>query len=87
MSGKGCRVFETNSKYSFMDLIKYLYENSDDYNITRIDLAYDDFSGIFDMQTLISDVRAKNYITKTRKWKKALTVLQFILVLYTPSSD
>ncbi len=69
MSGKGCRVFETNSKYSFMDLIKYLYENSDDYNITRIDLAYDDFSGIFDMQTLISDVRAKNYITKTRKWK------------------
>lgn len=69
MSGKGCRVFETNSKYSFMDLFAYIYDNPDDYNITRLDIAYDDFKGLLDINTLAFDTFQQSYITKSRTWK------------------
>lgn len=69
MSGKGCRVFEENSHLSFLDLFAYLNENKEDYNITRIDIAYDDFNNLLDINTLALDTFQQNYVTKSRDWK------------------
>lgn len=40
MSGKGCRQFETSSNISFMQLFEDVHNG--DFNITRLDIAYDD---------------------------------------------
>jgi len=69
MSGKGCRVYESNSKYTFMDLFSYIHDNPDDYNITRLDLAYDDFKGLLNINTLAFDTFNQSYVTKSRTWK------------------
>ena len=50
MSGHGCREFETYGKLDFSVLIKYLLQTGA--NITRIDIAYDDFSGVIDIKEM-----------------------------------
>lgn len=66
MSGNGCRTFEDVSNVSFMDLFKYLFENKEDYNVTRLDIAYDDFENLLDINVLFQDMIAQNYRSKTR---------------------
>ncbi len=67
--GKGCRAFESYSSVSFFGLINYLVCHADDYNITRLDVAFDDFVGVLDMQRLQHDVMAHNYVSKFRSVK------------------
>lgn len=69
MSGKGCRVFEEVSNISFMDLFKYLYDNKKDYSVTRIDIAYDDFENLLDINVLFQNVIVQNYCSRTRYYK------------------
>lgn len=69
MSGNGCRTFEDFSTISFMDLFKFLYENKEDYNITRLDIAYDDFENLLDINVLFQDMIAQNYCSKTRYYE------------------
>lgn len=52
MSGTGCRSFETYGNGNWKELIHVIYEYC---NITRIDLAFDDHTGILDMSQLVSD--------------------------------
>ncbi len=62
--GKGCRAFESYSCITFFDLVNYLVDHNDDYNITRLDVAYDDFIGLLDIQRLYGDAMSHNYVTK-----------------------
>lgn len=61
MSGKGCRTFETfgTGDYDliFSEILENYNEDSEkrQMNITRIDIAYDDFSGVLDLDQLSSD--------------------------------
>jgi len=52
MSGQGCRQFETSSNMGFMQLFCEVYNG--DFNITRLDIAYDDIdhegSGLLDIK-------------------------------------
>lgn len=50
MSGQGCRDFETYSHWDFSGLIKYILDCQG--NITRIDIAYDDFTGLIDIKEM-----------------------------------
>lgn len=50
MSGQGCREFETFGSLDFSALIKYLLQTGA--NITRIDIAYDDFTGLIDIKEM-----------------------------------
>lgn len=62
MSGQGCRAFEslsTSDWFSLFDLIL-----NDDYNITRLDVAFDDHSGIIPLKKIANDVRQENYVSK-----------------------
>lgn len=64
MSGQGCRTFETYSEKSFLDLFSYFIAFSDDYHVTRIDIAFDDHTGVIDLQKIVNDVDKQNFVSK-----------------------
>lgn len=61
MSGQGCRTFETfgNGDYDriFTEILDNYNDNSElrQMNITRLDVAFDDFTGVLDLDRLSSD--------------------------------
>lgn len=62
MSGQGCRTFEEYSTRSWDDLFKNLLVPC--VNITRVDLAYDDFNQTLDLNQIVSDTRSCNFSTQ-----------------------
>ena len=68
ISGSGCRAFESYSSTSWEDLFYTIY-NQDDYKITRLDIAFDDHTGILDINQIQDDVDDHNYVSRSRTWK------------------
>lgn len=62
MSGTGCRTFETYSTVGFNAVFDMILDAN--YNITRLDVAYDDFSDVIPLVELLDDVRNKNYVSR-----------------------
>ena len=60
MSGQGCRAFESFGHGKWNLLFEEIL-SCKDYNITRLDVAFDDHIGLFDLRQLASYVH-KNYI-------------------------
>ena len=69
MSGTGCRAFETYSTINWTELMEILFYNHDDYNVTRLDMAYDDHTGILDIDVLRDDTDDHLYVSRSRTWK------------------
>lgn len=69
MSGTGCRAFETYSKIGWDELMQILYFSSGDYNVTRLDMAFDDHTGILDIDELRDDTDEHLYVSRSRAWK------------------
>lgn len=71
MSGQGCRAFESYGTNDWLGLFRFLVEGveGEDINITRIDLAFDDHTGILDIDTLVDDTDDHFYVSKSRWWK------------------
>lgn len=71
MSGQGCREFESWSNKSWLDLITDIFRCGGvlgaRMNITRLDLAYDDHSGLLNIWRMKRDVEDRNYISKSKK--------------------
>lgn len=67
LSGQGCRAFEEYGHGDWMKLFEFIFA-SDKYNITRLDLAYDDHSGILDIDRIKYDTEMQHYISKSRWW-------------------
>lgn len=63
MSGKGCRTFETFGNGDYEKLFKKCVESHPEMNISRIDIAYDDFKGLLDMKTICRYTEDKNYVS------------------------
>lgn len=55
MSGQGCRVFETLGNGDYAALFSEVLYNSGEMNLTRLDIAFDDHSGILDFPQLVRD--------------------------------
>ena len=66
MSGQGCRVFESNTtlKNKWMDLFHFIFANK--LNICRLDVAYDDHSGLLDIKRVCADTFNHLYISPFR---------------------
>lgn len=66
MSGQGCRNFETFSTISFPDLFKFILFNQDkeDYHVTRLDVAYDDFHEVIPLKRLSKQILDDHYVSK-----------------------
>lgn len=75
LSGQGCRSFETYGSGDFDGLFKLILENhsfeSDErlMNLTRLDIAYDDFQGLLDLDVLISETSKGNYVSRFHDWE------------------
>lgn len=71
MSGQGCREFESWSNKSWQDLIEDIFRCGGvlgaRMSITRLDLAYDDHSGLLNIWRMRRDVEDRNYISKAKK--------------------
>lgn len=73
LMGQGCRDFETygNGEYqTIFDLIKENWNaeaEKRDMNITRLDVAYDDFIGLLDMNYLIYSVQKENFVSRLKR--------------------
>lgn len=67
MTGTGCRTFEKYSKITFDTLIELLTGLDADFKMSRLDVAYDDYEGLLDMDLLIDDVRSGNVVSRMRK--------------------
>lgn len=68
-SGHGCRSFEDFSDLSWFDVFSILLEPTNEFNITRLDLAFDDHTGILDIGQILDDTDDRYYRSKTRWWK------------------
>lgn len=69
MSGTGCRAFETYSTIKWTELMDLLYRNSQDYNITRLDMAFDDHTGLLDIDQIRDDTDDHMYVSRSKTWK------------------
>lgn len=66
-SGQGCRAFETYSSLpDFNRLLKYVVDG--DFNLTRIDIAFDDFSGLLNIDKLIKEASLGHFISEFRSF-------------------
>lgn len=76
ISGQGCRNFETYSKISFVDLFETILYNQDneDYHVTRLDVAYDDFKRIIPLCKLSKQILDLHFVSKFNP--KSCTVTQ-----------
>ena len=66
MSGKGCRTFETYGNGDYDKLFSEILSNigCKDMNITRLDVAYDDFEGVLDLYYLMQAAQRGDYVSR-----------------------
>lgn len=67
MSGQGCRAYEQYSKSPDWLSLFTLILTDDNYNLTRLDVAYDDFDGILNIDTLRRELDHDNFVSNFRK--------------------
>ena len=69
MSGQGCRAYESYSTCcNWNGLFNMIYTDTDNYTINRLDVAYDDWTGILDIKKLDDNARKQNIVTKFRDY-------------------
>ena len=73
MSGQGCREFETFSRITFNDLFE-LAKDTKNYHMTRLDIAYDDHSGILDIEQIRNDYYERNWVSNSTKGRITIDV-------------
>lgn len=67
MSGTGCRAFEQYGAGDWMKLLDDINSCFGRTTITRLDLAFDDHTGLLDIHRIEQDTRDRNYVSKSRK--------------------
>lgn len=65
MSGAGCRAYETHSTNCDWDSLFALLVSCDDYHISRLDVAYDDFDGVLDLSLIRSECFHRDHMITT----------------------
>lgn len=72
MSGQGCRDFETYGNGDYKSIFELIIDNySDDpekrgMNITRLDVAYDDYIGLLDLNYLMYSAQKGHYVSRCK---------------------
>lgn len=72
LSGQGCRDFETYGNGDYKSIFELIIDNySDDpekrgMNITRLDVAYDDYIGLLDLNYLMYSAQKGHYVSRCK---------------------
>ena len=84
MSGQGCRTFESLSAVGWERLFSFIRENG--LKITRLDVAYDDHTGILPMSRIVQDTQAGMFISKSDYWETVLSSKGSTVQIGSPQS-
>jgi len=68
MSGQGCRNFETFGYGEWQVLFDLFTSDGKKYNITRLDVAYDDHTGLLYIQKIAKSTRKGWYSARAKSW-------------------
>lgn len=71
MSGQGCRTFESLSVVTWQQIFSFIHENG--LNVTRLDIAYDDHTGILPMYRIVHDTMLGKFISRSTFWGTRVT--------------
>lgn len=85
MSGQGCRVFETYGNGAWDTLFDICSDK--DYNITRLDVAFDDHSGLLNLETMYKDCTAENFVSRFTSWQATKSSEGITIYHGSPKSD
>jgi phage replication initiation protein len=66
MSGQGCRAFETFGHGDWAKILKPFAADRKAYNITRLDIAYDDHTGLLDIAKIARSTRKGWYVARSQ---------------------
>ena len=69
MSGQGCRTFESFGTGNYEQLFKLVRKDPQNVHITRLDIAFDDMSGVFDIDHICDEVRQEHFVARTSKYQ------------------
>ena len=69
MSGQGCRSFETFGDGDYNKFFKLVREDPDNIHITRLDVAFDDMTGVFDIKNVCDAVREEHFVSRTSTYQ------------------
>ena len=69
MSGQGCRAFETYGNGNYEKLFGLARDDPDNIHITRIDIAFDDMTGVFDIDKVCDEVRQEHFVARTNTYQ------------------
>lgn len=69
MSGQGCRSFESYGTGNFDQLFQLVREDPENIHITRLDVAFDDMTGVFNINHVCDEVRAEHFVSRTSTYQ------------------
>lgn len=75
MSGQGCRTFETYGSGDFESLFKLVQREhgkekiDQDVRLTRLDVAFDDMTGIFDIDVICDKTRLAEFVSRIQRYE------------------
>lgn len=86
MSGQGCRNFEdlTTLPGKWVDLFRFIHGNS--LHMTRLDVAYDDHTGVLNIDQIAEDVELQHYVSCMRNWSVTRSSLGTSCQIGSPKS-
>ena len=68
MSGQGCRNFESYGSGNYEELFRLALDDPTNVHITRLDVAFDDFTGVFDIDTICEKTRKEEYVSRIHNY-------------------
>lgn len=75
MSGQGCRTFETYGNGNYDNLFKLVQKEQgkpkamQDVRLTRLDVAYDDMSGLFNIDLICDKTRLQEFVSRIQRYE------------------
>ena len=85
MSGQGCRTFESLSAVGWERLFSFIRENG--LKLTRLDVAYDDHTGILPMREILNDTQDGMYVSRSNYWETVLSSKGSTVQIGSPQSE
>lgn len=94
MSGQGCRIFETFGNGDYETLFAMCADSKNEMHITRLDVAFDDFDGLLDINEVCRDMLDKNIVSRfnvedpeSNSWIVTYSGSGASLILGSPKSE
>ncbi len=69
MSGQGCRAFESYGKGNYDELFSLARHDPDNIHITRLDVAFDDFTGVLNIDEICGLTHLEHFVARSKNYQ------------------